>query len=89
MYGAIPYVMETFALDRDAACRVVCDWVDRQQEHDDGPGTVPPAGSVLSHCPRWRTPSPAAFSSLAKPHNDLARRHELRTLAGRRFPVPK
>lgn len=31
MYGAIPYLMQAFALDREAAFRVVCDWVDRQQ----------------------------------------------------------
>lgn len=31
MYGAIPYLMHAFALDREAAFRVVCDWVDRQQ----------------------------------------------------------
>lgn len=28
MYGAIPYLMRAFALDRDAAFRVVCEWVD-------------------------------------------------------------
>ena len=30
MYGAIPYLMRRFQLDRDAAFRVVCDWVDAQ-----------------------------------------------------------
>ena len=30
MYGAIPYLMEAFALDRDAAYRVVCEWLDRE-----------------------------------------------------------
>jgi hypothetical protein len=30
MYGAIPYLMRTFALDRDAAFRVVCEWEDAQ-----------------------------------------------------------
>jgi hypothetical protein len=30
MYGAIPYLMRHFALDRDAAFRVICDWVDAQ-----------------------------------------------------------
>ena len=28
MYGAIPYLMHTFALDRETAFRVVCEWVD-------------------------------------------------------------
>jgi hypothetical protein len=32
MYGAIPYLMHAFALDREAAFRIVCEWVDRQQE---------------------------------------------------------
>jgi hypothetical protein len=31
MYGAIPYLMHTFALDREAAFKVVCEWVDLQQ----------------------------------------------------------
>lgn len=36
MYGAIPYLMQAFALDRDAAFRIVCEWVDREQtEHQD------------------------------------------------------
>jgi hypothetical protein len=30
MYGAVPYLMRRFALDRDVAFRVVCDWVDAQ-----------------------------------------------------------
>jgi hypothetical protein len=30
MYGAIPYLMARFALDRETAFRVVCDWVDHQ-----------------------------------------------------------
>lgn len=30
MYGAVPYLMRRFALDRDTAFRVVCDWVDAQ-----------------------------------------------------------
>lgn len=32
MYGAVPYLMKSFALDRDAAFKVVCQWVDRQVE---------------------------------------------------------
>jgi hypothetical protein len=30
MYGAIPYLMSAFALDRDSAYRIVCEWVDQQ-----------------------------------------------------------
>ena len=31
MYGAIPYLMEAFALDRESAFRIVCEWVDQQR----------------------------------------------------------
>ncbi len=30
MYGAIPYLMRRFELDRDTAFRIICDWVDAQ-----------------------------------------------------------
>ena len=30
MYGAIPYLMKAFDLDRTAAFTVVCEWLDRQ-----------------------------------------------------------
>lgn len=31
MYGAIPYLMQAFALDRETAFRIVCEWVDQQE----------------------------------------------------------
>jgi hypothetical protein len=31
MYGASPYLMHAFALDRETAFRVVCEWVDQQE----------------------------------------------------------
>ena len=31
MYGAIPYLMHAFALDRESAFRIVCDWEDREK----------------------------------------------------------
>ena len=36
MYGAIPYLMHAFALDRESAFRIVCEWVDQQhaEPHD-------------------------------------------------------
>jgi hypothetical protein len=43
MYGAVPYLMRRFDLDRDAAFRVVCDWVDAQ----DAAELVGAAGQVL------------------------------------------
>jgi hypothetical protein len=30
MYGAVPYLMRAFALDRDSAFKIVCEWVDQQ-----------------------------------------------------------
>jgi hypothetical protein len=32
MYGAVPYLMKAFNLDRAAAFAVVCDWLDRQSD---------------------------------------------------------
>ena len=32
MYGAVPYLMKAFGLDRHTAFAVVCDWLDRQAE---------------------------------------------------------
>ncbi|HEX6615815.1 MAG TPA: hypothetical protein VF046_05875 [Gemmatimonadales bacterium] len=51
MYGAIPYLMHAFELDRETAFRVVCDWVDRQAEAADEPAVEPGR-------PRQRTPRP-------------------------------
>jgi hypothetical protein len=31
MYGAIPYLMRTFTLDRENAFRIVCEWIDLQE----------------------------------------------------------
>ena len=32
MYGAVPYLMRSFGLDRDRAFTVVCSWIDQQIE---------------------------------------------------------
>jgi hypothetical protein len=32
MYGAIPYLMHAFSLDREAAFRIICEWVDQEAE---------------------------------------------------------
>jgi hypothetical protein len=44
MYGAIPYLMQAFALDRETAFRIVCEWVDQQQAEAPAraEGTSPP-----------------------------------------------
>jgi hypothetical protein len=34
MYGAIPYLMQAFALDREAAFRIVCEWMDQRQAEE-------------------------------------------------------
>ena len=31
MYGAIPYLVHTFGIDRETAFRLVCDWVDAEE----------------------------------------------------------
>jgi hypothetical protein len=36
MYGAIPYLMARFELDRETAFRVVCEWVDQQEAAPSG-----------------------------------------------------
>jgi hypothetical protein len=41
MYGAVPYLMKTFHLDREAAFGIVCEWLD-QQEHFEPEQLAPP-----------------------------------------------
>jgi hypothetical protein len=55
MYGAVPYLMRRFDLDRDAAFRVVCDWVDAQ----DAAELVGAVTGVTPPRPLERTPAPA------------------------------
>ena len=42
MYGAIPYLMRAFALDREAAFRIVCEWVDLEAAGAEQALTVSP-----------------------------------------------
>jgi hypothetical protein len=42
MYGAIPYLMTAFELDREAAFRIVCEWVDREAA-ESMQATAPPS----------------------------------------------
>jgi hypothetical protein len=51
MYGAVPYLMRAFSLDRDTAFRVICEWLDAQES---APG---PAEAVAERLPR-RTGTP-------------------------------
>ena len=37
MYGAVPYLMKTFNLDRDAAFAIVCQWLDQQGQMEPMP----------------------------------------------------
>jgi hypothetical protein len=32
MYGAVPYLMKAFGLDRETAFGVVCQWLDHQSD---------------------------------------------------------
>jgi hypothetical protein len=58
MYGAIPYLMRRFGLDRDAAFRVICDWVDAQDvDAQDAAELVGAAAGAPTARLRERTPS--------------------------------
>jgi hypothetical protein len=41
MYGAIPYLMSAFGLDRENAFRIVCEWMDQQAAAERGEAPVP------------------------------------------------
>jgi hypothetical protein len=46
MYGAVPYLVSAFGIDRDEAFRVVCEWLDHEAAA--ARGEVPsPAASVV------------------------------------------
>ena len=59
MYGAVPYLMRRFDLDRDTAFRVVCDWVDAQ----DAAELVGAVTGVSEARPPERTTTPARRSA--------------------------
>ena len=54
MYGAVAYLMRRFDIDRDAAFRVVCDWVDAQ----DAAELVGAVTGATPPRPPVRTPAP-------------------------------
>lgn len=58
MYGAVPYLMRRFELDRETAFRVICEWVDAQ----DAAELVGAAGRVASPRLPERTPAPSRGS---------------------------
>jgi hypothetical protein len=58
MYGAVPYLMRRFDLDRDTAFRVVCDWVDAQ----DAAELVGAVTGATTSRPPERTPAAAGAS---------------------------
>lgn len=49
MYGAVPYLMRAFGLEREQAFAVVCEWIDLQQE---APEEAPP--SAVRHAERTK-----------------------------------
>ena len=57
MYGAVPYLMQTFQLGREDAFRVVCEWIDAQE---------PDAASPPPQPERPRQMTPRAGSRAAK-----------------------
>jgi hypothetical protein len=49
MYGAIPYLMRSFGLDRETAFRVVCEWEDVQAAERSGAEEGrPPSGRLAA-----------------------------------------
>jgi hypothetical protein len=58
MYGAVPYLMRRFDLDRDTAFRVVCEWVDAQ----DAAELVGAVTGATAARPHERTPAAAGPS---------------------------
>lgn len=58
MYGAVPYLMRRFDLDRDTAFRVICEWVDAQ----DAAELVDAAAKVVPARLRERTPQVSSDS---------------------------
>jgi len=63
MYGAVPYLMRRFDLDRDTAFRVVCDWVDAQDSAELARAAAPVLHARLPE----RTP-PASRTSRKRSH---------------------
>lgn len=53
MYGAIPYLVSAFGIDRETAFRAICEWLDRQS--GDGQSS-PPAGVAPPHEPAAHRP---------------------------------
>jgi hypothetical protein len=47
MYGAIPYLMNAFAIDRENAFRIVCEWMDQQAAAERGEMAAPATAVVV------------------------------------------
>jgi hypothetical protein len=41
MYGAVPYLMNAFAVDREQAFRIICEWLDLEAATASGEGPSP------------------------------------------------
>jgi hypothetical protein len=54
MYGAVPYLMDAFAIDRDQAFRIVCEWLDLESASVPDQGS-PPAPAVVRRPRRGRS----------------------------------
>jgi hypothetical protein len=53
MYGAVPYLMNAFGIDRDHAFRVICEWLDLEDAA--ARGEVPPPAPTVVRSPRGRS----------------------------------
>jgi hypothetical protein len=50
MYGAVPYLMTAFGIDRDHAFRIICEWLDHEAAA--ARGEAPPRAAGVVRPPR-------------------------------------
>jgi hypothetical protein len=50
MYGAVPYLMNAFGIDREQAFRIICEWLD--QEAAAARGELPAPAPTVVRPPR-------------------------------------
>ena len=62
MYGAVPYLVQAFGIDRERAFRVVCEWVDLQAAE----AASEPATPRADPAPARRAPAVRGKKSVAR-----------------------
>jgi hypothetical protein len=69
MYGAVPYLASAFALSRDEAFRIVCEWIDLQAAAPPEPPRAPAQRPTSAPRPQSAGPrkSPSRQTKRSKP----------------------